>query len=270
MKRSFHFIPGDKNRYFDKIHSLDADYIIFDLEDAVSPKNKDEARRNILGLLGNTEQLRFFVRINPQGTEEFEKDISFLKILNNLNVVIPKVVSSVCLKTVFSCLNVARVIVLIESFNSLDLIKDLDNKIFGAGLGLEDMLSELPFSNSHLNVLSSAVKTEFVMNCRKNGITPIDGIPSDIFDIEGLKYECDLARSLGFEGKFSVHPSHIPVINSAFSPPEFDVEWASKVRNETGLINSGYFKSSWGEILTPPKILKAKKILEYIKEDTDG
>jgi citrate lyase subunit beta / citryl-CoA lyase len=270
MKRSFHFIPGDKTQYIEKIDLLDADYFIFDLEDAVSPENKQGARKNTAAFLKSVKNGRFFVRINPVGTEEYEKDILCLKLFNDLNVVIPKVISTDCIKKVTSRISVKKIVVLIESFEGLDIIRNIDFNIFAAGLGLEDMLSELPFSNCNLNVLSSAVKTEFVLNCRKNGITPIDGIPSDIFDTASLKSECEYARSLGFEGKFSVHPSHIPVINNGFYPDKDEIEWAENVKNETGFVNRGYYRSSSGEILTPPKFLKAKKILDYIKGDDHG
>ena len=68
-----------------------------------------------------------------------------------------------------------------------------------------------------------------VVAARAAGVRVLDGPVADYGDEEGLRKSCLLARSLGFDGKWCIHPTQIPVVNEAFSPTEKEVEWARKV-----------------------------------------
>ena len=266
MNRSFHFLPGDKPHYFEKISSLGADWYIFDLEDAVAEDKKDYSRDTVNSFLKNSGLVNYFVRINSQDTSHYIKDAEMLKSLKIRNIVIPKADSIYTISEIQKLTEAHKTIVLIESFESFKLINDLKGlDIFCAGLGLEDMLADMPFDNDDLPVLIDSSKAEFALKCRMNGILPIDGIARDIFDIDELKKECVFAKASGYAGKFSVHPSHIQVINDNFYPSKESVSWAEFIKAETGFINSGYVRAASGEVITPPKIIKAKKILNYIK-----
>jgi citrate lyase beta subunit len=155
---------------------------------------------------------------------------------------------------------------LIEDAAGLQALPDiLDQKVLQAvGLGLEDFLSDSIFDAEQLAELVDHIRTKIALAAMASGITAIDTISMDLTGGEQLKRDISNARSAGFNGKFSIHPSQIIAINEGFSPSEEVLKKASTIfgtLNSTNL-ESGYLRIA-GEIISPPKLKKLQTIKQF-------
>ncbi len=268
MYRSFHFVPVDKAKYISNINVLNADHIILDLEDSVDLTNKDIARDKVDNLLGNTKDLfRMWIRCNPIDSDEFSKDIKLLKKYPKVGLVLPKVDSIQDVKPITSQIN-NRLIILIESFLSLNNINTLvDSKqVLGFGLGLEDMLINLPRSEAELPELLQGIYHKFILSTKIRNKYCLAGITSNYKSKDQLVHDCRKAISYGFDGKFSIHPDQIEIINKMFSLSQESVAWAEDIKHLSNLDESLGYQIISGKLITPPKIKKAKTILSIMEK----
>lgn len=263
--KSFHFVPADNRKFLDKASLLNSDVIIYDLEDSVPAENKMLARQNLLNskdfLKGN------YLRLNDSNSNDFELDLDLLKNVGSLikGVVLPKFSgdqkSLMKIKDVNDSL---QIFPLIESFKDLSGLKEifLNENIKYAGLGLEDMFTDIPYLNDNLGGLVKNTELKFVRECYANNVVPIHIISINTQDLEAYKLECIDAKSNGFQGKLSIHPNQITIINEVFKPSFEELKWARIILDHSSDEESGYFMHEDGVLTTPPKIKKAKNIIE--------
>lgn len=270
MDRSFHFIPANKKNFFDRVPDLEADQIIFDLEDAVPQKDKDEARTNLFNYLKTYESKKFWIRCNPIKNNEFVKDLFVLNTFPNIGIVLPKIENVAEIKKHKTLLN-RKKIILIESFHGLMNMKNILDSldIYATGLGLEDMFSGILIENAKLNTLSKFVRLYFVCIAKAFNTLTIDGISNNFTHRSDLITECKFVRELGFDAKFSIHPFQINIINNEFKIDEELIHWAQRIKDLTDFQTGfGYTKID-GEVITPPKIEKAKNIITKLEEKNE-
>ncbi|MEX1192552.1 MAG: aldolase/citrate lyase family protein [Brumimicrobium sp.] len=265
MNRSFHFIPADNNKFLEKSKGINADIHIYDLEDAVSNSNKKKARDNISNLAPHSESI--FIRLNSVDSDWIEEDLKLIKDLSpKVGVILPK---TQCLDNIEYILNKldrkVRVIPLIEDFTALmDSVTFLKHPmIFAAGLGVEDLLSNLPYTNEHLDLLIDNLRFELIKCSRACGVLPIDLISTETKNMHQFESECLKSRSMGFTSKFSIHPNQLKTINHTFSPNKEELNWAKNILDHSSDENSGYKMHPDGILTTPPKIKKALNIIKY-------
>lgn len=265
MNRSFHFIPADNNKFLEKSKGINSDILIYDLEDAVSDAQKSKARDNIQNINPLTNKI--FVRINSFDSKWVEEDLQLIKSLSsNVGVVLPKTRS---INDIISIKNKlgreVKVIPLLEDFSSLvNCMQILKYPMtYAAGLGVEDLLSSLPYSNDNLNLLINNLRFELIKCSRACDVTPIDIISTEIEDVKKFQNECINSRAMGFTSKFSIHPSQLSTINDIFSPNEEEIAWSKTILSHSSDENSGYKMHPDGVLTTPPKIKKALNILQY-------
>jgi citrate lyase subunit beta/citryl-CoA lyase len=267
MHKSFHFIPADNQRFLARSKDLNADVLIYDLEDAVAAKNKSLARDNISKLSFNG-QLNF-IRVNGIDSDDFEEDIRLVKSLpEHLGVVLSKTESEDQINSLIKKLGrKTKIIPLIEDFRSLMDSKNWLNHplIYAASLGVEDLLTDLPYTNDRLDLLIDQLRFELLKNSRAYGVFPIDVISTVTNDSAKFERECSHAKSMGFTAKFSIHPSQVNIINDTFTPAKEDVVWANNILSHSTAGDSGYIMHDDGILTTPPKVKKAKNILHYEK-----
>lgn len=220
--RSALYIPGSKPRALDKARSLACDAILFDLEDAVTPDEKETARATLataLGAGGYGSRLRV-IRINALDTPWGVDDARAALTMQPDAILLPKVNSPAeldalvaitgdlpvwsMMETPASQLNAAAIAahdavqVLVMGTN--DLAKDLQSRFrpdrmpLITGLGLS------------------------VLAAKAYGCAIIDGVYNAFKDDDGLRAECEQGRDMGFDGKTLIHPAQLAVANDAFSP----------------------------------------------------
>lgn len=267
MNRSFHFIPADNHKFLEKSKGINADVLIYDLEDAVSNTNKGLARDNISNLDIKVDNV--FIRVNSFDSSWIEEDLKLIKTLSKyVGVVLPKTLSTDDFKSIKKQIGRdVKIIPLIEDFTSLtECLNILKHpSVFAAGLGVEDLLSSLPYTNDNLSLLIDNLRFELIKYSRACRVTPIDLISTETNNMKQFQSECLKSKSMGFTSKFSIHPNQVGIINDIFSPNKEELKWANNILNHSRDENSGYKMHPDGILTTPPKIKKALNILHYEK-----
>jgi len=216
--------------------------IILDLEDAVAPDKKHEARyivRNALRSV-NFYGAERMVRIN-QGKLGIE-DLDFI-VPNNVNLIlIPKCENaSEIIKIDEKIAEISKqksinypiwYMPIIESAlgveNAFEIAKSSPN-VCSMAIGLEDFTADLGVRRTNEAAESFYARTRIVNACKAAGIQPIDSVFSDISDMEALATNVKTSKSLGFEGMGCIHPRQIPVIMQNFAPEQIEIEKAQKI-----------------------------------------
>jgi len=236
------YLPGNTPSLMINAGIHHPDGIILDLEDAVAPEKKDEARflvRNALRGINfyGTERM---VRIN-QGERGLE-DLSFV-IPHNVNLILlPKCETAQQILDVNQQIDKIRkkhksstpvwIMPIIESaagvINAFSIAGSADN-IVALAIGLEDYTADIGTRRTAEGTESFFARSMVVNAARAAGIQPIDSVFSDIGDLEGLKQNIIRSKSLGFDGMGCIHPRQIKVIHENFAPSADETEKAKKI-----------------------------------------
>jgi citrate lyase beta subunit len=261
--RSLLFVPGDDPAKLAKALAGDADAVIADLEDSVAPASKARARECVAEAFASASRPRRLVRINAAATDEFELDVALLTELAIDGIVLPKATpESVALLPAAT----PAVVALIETSRGLErarLVAECKS-VIALALGGEDLRHELrqETRDDELEILFA--RSLLVVASAAAGVAaPIDVVHTRLDDLGGLERSARLARSLGFRGKFCIHPAQVPVVNRVFAPTASEVDWACGVlaayeRAEAdgrGVLRVG------GEMIDAPVIARARRVL---------
>ena len=231
--RSVLYIPGSKDRALDKARSLPVDAIIFDLEDAVSPESKIEARGTLKAALdqggyGNRYKI---IRINGLDTEWGAEDIAALRDAPADAILVPKVNSAADIDAVQTLLgNDTPIWAMIETpasvLNSNEIAAHPALEGFVAGTN--DLAKELNCCTRPDRLPMQMSLQMMLLAARGNDVIAVDGVYNQFKDEEGLRAECDQGRDLGFDGKTLIHPAQVAVTNECFAPSEAELDLARR------------------------------------------
>ena len=250
--------------------------IILDLEDAVAPDKKFEARFVVRNAL---RQCNFYgaermVRINqiPKGLDDLDYIVP-----HNVNLVlIPKCESADQIRQVNEKIEAIKkeknikgniwLMPIIES--ALGVIKAYEiasaaNNVVSVAIGLEDYTADLGTKRTNEGTESFFARSMVVTAARAAGIQPIDSVFSDISDMEALKQNVLKSKALGFDGMGCIHPRQIKVIHDNFAPDEAEIEKAKKIVNAfieatekgLGVVSLG------SKMIDPPVVKRAQKTI---------
>ncbi|SEQ10422.1 HpcH/HpaI aldolase/citrate lyase family protein [Thalassovita taeanensis] len=274
--RSVLYIPGSKDRALDKARSLPVDAIIFDLEDAVTPDAKIEARTTLAAALaagGYGDKVKI-IRINGLDTEWGAGDVAALKDADADAFLLPKVNSAADVQALADLLgNDTPIWAMMETplaiLNALEIAAH--PQLSGFVAGTNDLAKELNcrFRADRLP-MQMALQTILMAACA-HGVVAIDGVYNQFKDDEGLKVECDQGRDLGFDGKTLIHPAQVDVANVAFAPSEAEIELAQRqiaAFEETEAAGQGVAVVD-GKIVENLHVETAKKTLAKAKAIAD-
>ena len=230
--RSVLYIPASRERALEKAQELQADAIIFDLEDAVSPEEKLRARELLAGVLAEADYgaRTRIVRVNGLGTEWVAGDLAAFGGHPGVDaVLVPKVNSPAdldamgglvtaplwaMLETAKGCLNAGAIA--------------RHPRLEGMVMGTNDLAKELGarFRNDRLPLMAGLGAC--VLAARAEGRVIIDGVFNAFRDEAGLRAECEQGRDMGFDGKTLIHPAQLAVANEVFAPSEDEVALARR------------------------------------------
>ena len=260
LQRSELAVPGSSPQMFEKALNSNADYIVLDLEDAVSPNDKVSARENIVSTLRNLNWREkgktISVRINSLDTHYMYRDV--IDIMENVGdkidtILIPKVGSSSdvymvdCLLTQIETHkklnNKVGIECLIETALGMSNIKEIaksTERLEALHFGVADYAASLRARTVIIGGLNPDYPgdqwhhglSQLVMTCRAYGLRAIDGPFGDFKDAEAYIASAKRAASIGIEGKWAIHPSQVDLANDVFSPPEKEVEKAKRIIEE--------------------------------------
>ena len=247
MKRSMLFIPGNTPNLLINGNCLGADMVIFDLEDAVSPDEKDSARvlvRNTLRYL-DFSALGTIVRINSVDTPYWKKDLDEILPLRPDMIMLPKSGTAEDIRTVDAYMsslekkqgleeNSVRLMPLIETALGVEnafAIASASARVQAIFLGAEDLTADLRCKRTKEGKEIEYARTRLVVAARAANVDVYDTPFTDVNDDEGIRVDAEHAKALGFTGKASISPRHVDVINEVFSPSQKDIDYAYEVMN---------------------------------------
>lgn len=241
--RSMLFAPGSNPRMLSRARTSGADALILDLEDAVAPGARGEARAAVAEALDdNAARPPTFVRVNPSSTGLMAADLDAAVCPRLFGVVLPKADSPADVQRLDEALaqREARaglalgsilVLPLVESCRGLHVTYDIalsSPRIVGlafSGGEVGDFMSDLGGEWTPDGAAMLYPRSKLVCETRAAGLDwPVDGVVMNLADRSVLESECRLARRLGFEAKMAIHPDQLPVIHDVFTPTEADVE----------------------------------------------
>lgn len=231
--RSVLYIPASKVRALEKARDLPCDAIIFDLEDAVAPDAKADARATLAQALaqgGYGSRLRI-VRINALSTDWGRDDARALRDAGADAILLPKVDAPADVDALTDLIGADMPIwVMMETpAGILDARAIVAHpRVTGLVAGTNDLAQDLGSrARPDRLPLMTALQTTLVA-ARAAGIVAIDGVYNNFRDAEGLAVECEQGRDLGFDGKTLIHPAQIECANRAFAPSEAEIALARR------------------------------------------
>jgi (3S)-malyl-CoA thioesterase len=232
--RSVLYIPGSKERALEKAMTLPTDAIIFDLEDAVAPDAKAEARETLAKALKENDfgKRAKIVRINALTTEWGNEDVRVLKDAGADIFLLPKVNTPTDVDALADMLAPDMPIwVMMETpvsvFNAREIAAH--HRVTGLVTGTNDLTKDLGCrTRSDRLPLMTALQMIVMAARAARGVVAIDGVYNRFRDGDGLKAECEQGRDLGFDGKTLIHPAQIEVTNTAFAPTQSEIDLAER------------------------------------------
>lgn len=245
MRRTMLFLPGNTPNILQNGDALGSDAVIFDLEDAVAPDQKDSARilvRNTMKYL-DFSKVEIIVRINSVDTAFWKKDLETIMPLKPSMIMPPKTSCAQDVLTVDAYMseledklgferNTVRLIPLIETALGLEnayQIASASKRVAAIFLGGEDMTADLQCKRTKEGAEIEYARSRMVVAARAAGVDVYDTPFTDVNDDEGIRIDAEKAKSLGFTGKSAISPRHVPVINEVFSPSQRDIDYAYEV-----------------------------------------
>lgn len=229
-------MPGSNARAIEKARGLAADALILDLEDAVAPEQKCDARVQVCSAVktGGFGKREVVIRINALATDWGAADLSHAVAANPDAILVPKVSKAEDLHAAQALIAGSGISLwaMIETPRAILEIA----RIAGAGgslaclvLGTNDLVKELRGFHTRSRENLAAALGLAVAAARSFGLAAIDGVFNDIVDGEGFREACRQARDFGFDGKTLIHPSQIVPCNQIFAPSPEDVATARQV-----------------------------------------
>jgi citrate lyase subunit beta/citryl-CoA lyase len=239
-RRSVLYMPGSNARALEKGKTLDADGLILDLEDAVAPSAKEEARRRVVAAVaaGGFGPREVVVRVNGQATPWGEGDLAAAARCGADAVLLPKAESAAGVREAERALDAAgapralRLWCMIETPRGVLAAAEIaaaTPRLACLVAGTSDLVKDLRARHTpgRAEVLASLSLT--LLAARANGLAALDGVHLDLADDAGLEAACRQGRDLGFDGKTLIHPRTIDVANRIFAPAPDEVREARRV-----------------------------------------
>lgn len=218
-RRSMLYIPGDKPRALEKAKTLACDAILFDLEDAVAPENKERARVAIAEAVsaGGYGTRELILRV---GAADCAEDFALAEALPLDGVLLPKVESAATIAEVAG--RTAHPIwCMIETplgvLRAAEIAASSD-RLAGFVAGTNDLTKDLHARHTPARTPLLASLSLMVLAARAYGLAVIDGVHLDLDDLEAFETVCRQGVELGFDGKSLVHPNSIEIANRVFGP----------------------------------------------------
>lgn len=241
-RRSCLYMPGANARALEKARDLPADTLILDLEDAVAPEAKLDARAAIAAALkaGGYGKRELVVRMNGLDTEWGHGDLEMAVAAGADAVLAPKVTSARDIERLDAALKKAgagegfALWVMIEMPLAILNIKEIAAAKIGSHLatfvmGTNDLAKEYRARMTPDRLAFQTALQLTMAAARAYGVVAIDGVYNDIKNEDGFREECEQGRDLGFDGKTLIHPSQLEECNRIFAPSPHDVEQAKAV-----------------------------------------
>jgi citrate lyase subunit beta / citryl-CoA lyase len=243
-RRSALYMPGSNARAIGKAKTLAADVVIFDLEDAVAPDTKVQARDQVCAAVqaGGYGLRELVIRINALETPWGEADLAAAIAAAPDAILVPKVSSAETLAAVGLRLRklgaaertkiwamIETPLAILRAENIASAARDVDTRLACFVMGTNDLAKDtrarlLPGRAAMLPWLMTALAA-----ARAHGIDILDGVYNNLSDADGFRTECEQGRDCGFDGKTLIHPDQIAAANEIYAPSRQEIESARAI-----------------------------------------
>ncbi|CAN5603103.1 CoA ester lyase [soil metagenome] len=261
QERSFLFVPGDRPERFDKAIATGAHAVILDLEDAVLPERKDQARAAMREWLGQTTH-KVWIRVNPADTSWHTADCALASLPAVRGVMVPKAQDAAGLAAIAATLRADQSLIpLIESVAGWFEAQALARvpKVRRLAFGSIDFMSDSGIRADGPEL--DAVRTQLVLVSKLCGLmAPVDGVSLAIDDAAQLEADVLRSRRYGFGAKLCIHPKQVAGTNTGFAPSQQEVAWARSVVEALASGTLGAIAVD-GKLVDKPVALLAQEIL---------
>lgn len=274
--RSLLFVPGDQPERMEKALSAGADALILDLEDAVIPDRKKEARACVAKFLSRgARSVPLFARINALGSGMADDDLAAIISHKPDGIVLPKAEGSRSLIDLDQRLkdlgdtHAAILPIATETpaaIFALGSYGDVTPRLCGLAWGAEDLPAAIGAATSReadgrYTQPYEVARSLLLFGAHAAGVPAIETVYPAFRDLDGLKAYAARGRRDGFSGMMAIHPAQVEVINAAFTPNDAEIAWARRIV-ELFEKNSGIGALSLdGKMVDAPHLKQAKRLL---------
>ena len=259
MDRSYLFAPGHNARLLRRVFEAGADAVILDLEDAVPPDAKQQARAMVAGVLAERPA---WVRVNTVRTDLAAADLEAVAGLAG-GIRIPKAESADDVAWVADRAPGTPLICAIESARGLLAAAEIATVrgVRHLSIGGVDLRKDLGVGDGNLAMLYA--RSHIVVASRSAGLAPpVDSVYPRLDDDPGLRRHAEFARSLGFFGMSAIHPRQLGTIHDVFTPSAEELAWAHAVLDAFAAAGGNAVRLPDGEFVDLPVAGRARRLLE--------
>jgi citrate lyase subunit beta/citryl-CoA lyase len=267
------FCPADRPERYQKAATR-ADAVILDLEDAVAPADKQRARGAILAQLGaagdvpELDPSRTIIRVNPAGSEEFEKDLHCLAHTPYKTVMLAKAESTAQVDALarYQVIALCETAAGVLNAPAIAAAPNVVARMWGA----EDLLASLGGTSSRTDdggyrAVALHARSSVLLAARAFGKEAVDAVYTNIPDLAGLAAEAADAVASGFGSKACIHPSQAAVVRGAYAPSEAEVSAAAALLQAAAAARQGVFQYN-GHMVDGPILRHAEAVIRRAGE----
>ncbi|WP_049998955.1 HpcH/HpaI aldolase/citrate lyase family protein [Halococcus sediminicola] len=272
-RRSVLFTPGDRPEMMRKAPDSGADVVVFDLEDAIAPARKDEAREAVSEVLSGEfdPDCEVCVRVG----RDFHTDLDVLldgeprldalmlpkaEASEDVTALADSLATRDASYPVFALIETARGVLNAEEIAAAEATTAV---CFGA----EDLAADVGARRTEEGTEVLYAREQTVLAASAAGVDAIDTLVTDIEATERLRDDTGFAIELGYDGKLAIHPAQVAVINDAYTPDDERIAWAERVLDAKGEADGeerGVFRVD-GEMIDAPLITQAERVLDHAR-----
>lgn len=237
-RRSVLYMPGSKARALEKARSLPADVLILDLEDAVAPSEKAEARAMVVEAVrdGGYGHRELVIRINGLDTEWGVADLQAVAACGADAVLVPKVENAAMIADVSARMDAAGA----PADLPIWAMMETPLGMLGAAdiaaaprlgcfvMGTNDLVKDLRATHTDMRLPVVTALGLCMLAARAHGLVILDGVYNAYRDDDGLRTACQQGREMGFDGKTLIHPAQLAVTNEVFAPDADEIALAER------------------------------------------
>ena len=239
-RRSALYMPASNARAVEKARTLPADVIILDLEDAVAPEAKPDARAEAVAAVkaGGFGRREVVIRVNGLSTPWGADDLAAAAEAGPDAVLVPKIGAASDVAAYDAALAAApaatRLWAMIETCPAVFELSAIAaagaaTRLAALVMGVNDLAKEMKARQTPDRAAFAPFLALTVAAARAHGLVALDGVHNEIDDLDALAAVCRQGAEFGFDGKSLIHPSHLAICNAAFTPAPAEVAWSRSV-----------------------------------------